>query len=226
VSLQDGRLLVVRSHYERLGGQLPEWLTSHSPHQASLACAAGSGMLLLQSYVTSTASWEIPPLAHTLFRLQRFGVLAPRLLVVGCNDARVFVLADSPATVPLAEAFAKGSFAMRSRLLRQAGQLIRQIHEAGYYLPNGDAWERRLGVVSSTGEIMLAKVEPLLRGKTCWQELAPLEFNRQKIRLSRTEQLRFLQGYLKNQRDRVRERATRKTLLSSNGLAWERQAVS
>jgi hypothetical protein len=108
------------------------------------------------------------------------------------------LLAQAVANVPLAEAVAKQPPARRRALLRQAGALIRQIHEAGYHLPPGDSWEHRLGVVPASGEVVLARVEPLLRGATCWQELAPLEFKRPAIRLSRTEQLRFLHGYLRN----------------------------
>ena len=63
-----------------------------------------------------------------------------------------------------------------------------------------DSWERRLGVVPLTGAVILAKVEPLLRGDIPWQELAPLDLNRQRILLSPTEQLRFLRGYLPERR--------------------------
>jgi hypothetical protein len=111
-------------------------------------------------------------------------------------------------------------------MLRQAGWIVRQIHEAGYYLPSGDGWERRLGVVPSTGELFLVKIEPLLRGARPWQELAPMELKRQNIRLSRTEQLRFLQGYLKRRRDKDWERAAGQSLFSRDAKALERQAVS
>jgi tRNA A-37 threonylcarbamoyl transferase component Bud32 len=233
VSLRDGRLLVVRSYYEELGGQLPGWLTRISEpgasarvYEESLAAASGSEELSLQSWPASASSWEIPPLAHTLFRLQRFGVPAPRLLAVGFSAARVYLLAESAATVPFVEAFAKASVPLRARMLRQAGWIVRQIHEAGYSLPAGDAWERRLGVIRSTCELFVVQFEPLRRGALPWQELAPLEFNRQKIRLSRTEQLRFLQGYLQHRRGSDQERAARKTLFLPRAKAWERQAVS
>jgi tRNA A-37 threonylcarbamoyl transferase component Bud32 len=233
VSLQDGRLLVVRSYYEELGGQLPGWLTRifepEAPaivYEECLARASGSAGLSLQSWPASASSWEIPPLAHTLFRLQRFGVPAPRLLAVGFSAGRVYLLAQSAATVPLPEAFAKASVPLRARMLWQAGWIVRQIHEAGYSLPPGDAWERRLGVIRSTSELFVVKFAALLRGAVPWQELAPLEFNRQKIRLSRTEQLRFLQGYLQHRRGSDQERAARKTLFLPRAKAWERQAVS
>ncbi len=233
VSLQGGRLLVVRSYYEKLGGQLPGWLTRISEpgasarvYEESLAAASGSEELSLQSWPASASSWEIPPVAHTLFRLQRFGVPAPRLLAVGFSAERVYLLAESATTVPLAEAFAKASVPLRARMLRQAGWIVRQIHEAGYSLPAGDAWERRLGVIRATYELFVVKIEPLLRGALPWQELAPLEFNRQKIRLSRTEKLRFLQSYLKHRRGGDQERTARTTHLLPRTKVWERQAVS
>lgn len=233
VVLQDGRLLVVRSYYEELGGQLPRWLTRISEPQASTrvyeesrTAAPGSEGLSLQSWPASASSREIPPLAHTLFRLQRFGVPAPRLLAVGFSAERVYLVAHSAATVPLAEAFAKASVPLRARMLRQAGWIVRQIHEAGYSLRAGDAWERRLGVIRSTCELFVVKFDALLRGAVPWQELAPLEFNREKIRLSRTEQLRFLQGYLKHRRYSDQERAARKTLVLPRSRERERQAVS
>jgi tRNA A-37 threonylcarbamoyl transferase component Bud32 len=256
VSLQGGRLLVVRSYYEKLGGQLPGWLTrisgpdasarvyaeslqaagSHAPawepgvatpeRGNEVGAVSGAEEVSLQSWPASASSREIPPLGHTLFRLQRFGVPAPRLLAVGFSAERVYLVAESATTVPLAEAFAKASVPLRARMLRQAGWIVRQIHEAGYSLPAGDAWERRLGVIRATYELFVVKFEPLLRGALPWQELAPLEFNRQKIRLSRTEQLRFLQGYLKHRRGGDQERTARTTHLLPRIKVWERQAVS
>ena len=173
----------------------------------------------LQSFSKSSTPWEIPALAHTLFRLQRFGVPAPRLLAIGCAGNCVFVLSTVLATVPLPEAFAKASIPARTQILQQAGRIIRQLHEAGYCLHPCDAWERLLGVTPSGGTV-LAQVEPLLRGKTRWQELAPLEFNRQPIRLSRAEQLRFLQSYLKS------GRGPRMPVFLSGSTARERRTVA
>lgn len=214
VPMQDGRLLVVRSHYENF--------------RSDPLAFAGCGQLLANAAGSEKrlTAEDIPPLAHTLFRLQRFGVPAPRLLAVGRNAAGVFCCADSTATIPWAEAFAKASLSMRARMLWQAGRIVRQIHEAGYYLPAGDSWENRLGLVLSTRELTLISAEPLLRGHACWQELAPLELNRQKFRLSQTEQMRFLQGYLKQWQDGNQQRRAKKSLRTPGLLAWERQATS
>ncbi len=209
VPLCEGQLLVVRSYYERCRGGLPDWLTMlpNAETQAedfclTVACASSAEKLCLQTWPLVTPSWEIPPLAHTLFRLQRFGVRAPRLRAVGASPARVFLLSEAMATIPFDQAFAKASVTQRRQLLEQAGQLIRQVHEAGYVFPVADTWARRLGVTTHDGIVVLAQVEPLARGNAAWQELAPTEFNRQNFLLSRAEQLRFLRGYLGRRRAR------------------------
>lgn len=202
VPASDGRLLIVRSYFEQFDGRVPDWLTrlcdSESQHLLqAVPRGAGPENVWVQTWPRLQTSWDIPPLAHTLFRLARFGVPAPRLLVVGCAETYVFVLVKSAATIPFEEAFAKAAFAVRARMLLQAGSVVRQIHEAGYYLPAGDSWSRRLGVVRETGAIFLAKIDPLPRGGAAWHERGPTELNGQKIGLSRTEQLRFLHGYLR-----------------------------
>ena len=223
VALHEGRLLIVRSFFEKLDGNLPPWLIDGSEPEAQ-ARDESATTFQYQAWPVPNTSWEIPPLAHTLFRLQRFGIPAPRLLAVGRADEHIFLVAETVTTVPFAEAFAKATPSVRTRMLRQAGWIIRQIHEAGYYLPTGETWTRRLGVVPTTGEIILAKVEPLLRGSVPWQELAPIEFSRQKVLLSRTEQLRFLQGYLKQRKGHERDR--RRALTFRGSAVSERQAIS
>jgi tRNA A-37 threonylcarbamoyl transferase component Bud32 len=207
VPLRGGTLLVVRSFAERLGARWPDaWMkmTEDAAHVwdllSAFAGADGSETARLQSW-PDTAERHIPRLAHTLFRLQRFGVPAPRLLAVGSSGAHVHLLAESPRTIPFAEALAKASFATRCRWMQDAGTIVRRIHEAGYHLPPGDSWQRRLGVAPATGAVMLVNVEPLPRGSVPWQQLAPVEFNDPELRLSRSEQLRFLAAYLKKSRE-------------------------
>jgi tRNA A-37 threonylcarbamoyl transferase component Bud32 len=206
VTLCEGRLLVVRSYFEELGEQAPEWMTSlidvESWDGSGLAFASGMTTRRVQAWPVEGDTWELPPLAHTLFRLQRFGVRAPRLLAVGRSRSQVFALMESMATTPFPKALADASADVRSRMLSRAGALVRQIHEAGYHLPPGGTWDQRLGVLRASGEVVLARVEPLLRGADEWQELAARELRHQKLILSRTEQLRFLQGYLGRRRVR------------------------
>lgn len=199
----NGRLLVVRSYWDNLGGCLPAWLRSLPDviepmvdFTLTAANAAGGTTLRVHTTMRSAADIEMPPLAHVLFRLQRFGVPAPRLLAVGRSKVQHFVVMEAPATLPFDEAFAKAPPSERRRMLSQAGTMIRQIHEAGHSLSMGDSWPHRLGIALATGDVVLRKTDGLLRGHTPWQELAATEFTHSTIRLSRTEQLRFLANYL------------------------------
>ncbi len=201
VPLRGGEVLIVRSFAERLNACGPgEWMALLAQDTAhvwdllsAFACAAGSETVSLHVAAEAETGGPIPRLAHALFRLQRFGVPGPRLLAVDGGHA----LVESAPTVPFGEAFAKASAGGRGRLLQRAGGIIRRIHEAGYHLPPGDAWKRRLGVSVATGDIRLVDVEPLLRGDIPWQQLAPIEFNDPELRLTRTEQMRFVGGYLR-----------------------------
>jgi tRNA A-37 threonylcarbamoyl transferase component Bud32 len=197
----DGRLLVVRTFYERHNGRLPDWLMGET--DAKFAHAAWSEKLSLQTWPRSGSTWEIPPLAHTLFRLQRFGIPAPRLCAVGCGATRVYLLAESLTTIRFEEALAKATLAVRARMLQQAGQIVRRIHEAGYSLPANDSWSRRLGVDRGRGDVVLAWVDLLRRDTAPWTERGPTELNGQKIRLTRSDQLRFLHGYLQRRPKKI-----------------------
>jgi tRNA A-37 threonylcarbamoyl transferase component Bud32 len=229
VPLRDRNLLVVRSFAERLSVRWPDaWMemTENTAHVwdllSAFACAAGSETVWLHSWPDAALDGPIPRLAHTLFRLQRFGVPAPRLLAVGGSGTHTHLLAESAKTVPFAEAFAKAPFAERCRWLQDAGAIVRRIHEAGYHLPPGDSWQRRLGVADPTGAVMLVNVESLPRGNVLWQQLAPVEFSQSDLRLTRTEQLRFLRGYLK----KSHERNWLKAILLSRMRAAEREAAA
>ena len=164
----EGRLLVVRSYWDRLGGRLPEWLTHLTEagifRPFSLACASGSAWLRVQATERSASDLEIPTLAHTLFRLQRFGVPAPRLLAVAASETQIFLVTETPATRPFEEALLRATGVEYERLTRQADWIVQQSTAAGYHLPEGDSWPGRLGVTVSTGEVALLQVETLRRG--------------------------------------------------------------
>src|SRR5262249_52994788 len=133
--IRAGALLVVRSYYEALDGQLPDWLHTSTAPNHSGPC-------------------PMPSLAHVLFRLQRFGIAAPRLIAVA-GDGVVHV--EPLTTTPLSEALAKADTVARARMLRDAGRIVRRIHDAGYRLPAGESWEHRLAVRKGTHEIVLAR---------------------------------------------------------------------
>ena len=183
VQLNDGRLLVVRAYFERMDGQIPNLCTANSPDTK------------LQTWPAGDAAWEIPELAHTLFRLHRFGVAAPRLRAVGRTDDCIFVNAEQPSTTPLVEALAKASSSTRARLLESAGAIVRRIHEAGYRLPAGDSWVHRFGVTID-GAVVVTRVEPIERTMTSWQELGPQEIGHDRAYWSDGEERWFLRGYL------------------------------
>ena len=202
VPIGDGRLLIVRSFHQQIGGELPDWLTrlSEAGSQAEAVTSdtgpSGPEIRSVKSWPRTKSTWELPELAHTLFRLARFGVGAPRLLAAGATATSVFLVTQTEPTTPFDEVFAKAPFLQRCQMLRQVGRIVRQIHEAGYHLPAVEAWPRRLGIGRETGNVVIAKVELLLRSTASWQELAATELNRQRMQLSRTEQMRFLFGYL------------------------------
>ena len=222
VPLQDGRLLIVRSYYDRLGDHLPDWLTAISETESH-----ARGLVLTLAHASgSEETWELPPLAHTLFRLHRFGVPAPRLLAIGCSAARVFLLTEPIAGISFEETFAKAPFARRLEMLEQAGRLVGQVHTAGYCLPIGNDWARRLGVAQATGDVVLAKVDPLLRSTASGQERAPAELSFRTIRLSHAEQMRFLQAYRNSQGAEDRPHPGVPTLLERSKRTSERQVAS
>ncbi|MBI1832348.1 MAG: hypothetical protein HYR84_12970 [Planctomycetes bacterium] len=230
VSLHGGRLLVVRSYYDRLHGRPPAWMRegrAPAPSERHIDDSAGP---VSWHAITSTIpdasidSWEIPPLGHTLFRLQRFGVSAPRLLAVGRSERGLFLVIQDVVAIPFIDAFAKATGRLRGAMLQQAGAVIRQVHEAGYYLPAQSAWEHRLGVDAISGEVVLVNVEPLLRGDAPWQEIGPADLNHCRLRLERREQLLFLRGYLHTVGPTSPERTGRRTV--RNTFTRERQAIA
>jgi tRNA A-37 threonylcarbamoyl transferase component Bud32 len=217
VQLHKGRLLVVRSYHEQYAGLADD--------VARLFDAENKwnshGTIQLESAPITSNDCDMPAIAHTLFRLQRFGVGAPRLVALCWSATHVHVVTHAPSVLPFDDASAKASPHQRGQLLHQAGELVRRIHEAGFSLPFGEGWSHRLGV-TTTGDVVLQCVEPLERRSTPWQEFAPTELNHQQIRLTRTERLRFLSGYLQHSRGKRRVQALLAIPMSASP---ERQAV-
>lgn len=196
VPVRGGALFIVQSFAERLDRRLSDSWRSMIDDAAQpwdvLATFASALGLEVEPMRTAASSDAIPALGHTLFRLQRFGIPAPRLLVAG-RDGRMLV--KTARAMPIADALARAPNGIRHRLLSAAGAIVRRIHEAGYHLPASDGWDRRLGVTAA-GEVVLKSVAELKQGDGSWRQWAPLEFSRPRIRLGRGEQLRFLRGYL------------------------------
>jgi len=138
------------------------------------------GKMVLATWPLTSSNWEMPPWPHTLFRLQRFGVRAPRLRAVGASSAQVscsrnrwrrfLSIKRSPRRPQPAPATAGASGAA---------------HPAGSRGRLRPPRWRRVGTPArrrhADGAVVLAQVEPLCRGNASWQQLAPTEFNRQRF---------------------------------------------
>ena len=152
--------------------------------------------------------------AGALFRLQRYGIASPRLLAVGQRRQRPwrtesFLLTEPlPATAGLADWLGKGqdfgeNLRDRRHVLQHAGEVLRRIHEAGYSFA-ASLDPRRLWVVQANPEqkaqVVLTSVEGLCRSRKLKQVQALEDFRKLRRSFvglcSRTEQLRFLLGYL------------------------------
>lgn len=142
-----GRGLLVRRRVERPRGWLWAWLRGRAPLSPERQQA------------------------DALFRLQRYGVAAPRLLAYGQRQETPWrqeslLLVEMPSNaVSLAGWLAHcDDPAARCRVLGEVGRLLRRIHRAGYYL--GPAWTRGDVLLVSTDDkeetrVLLATVENL-----------------------------------------------------------------
>jgi hypothetical protein len=159
----DGEALcLTREFYTATGEQVPAWLTaSHWPtgsrkHTVQMVVPLpgdGQGWLVRrrsQRWLGSLWAWlrrrplRSPELdqAGTLFRLQRYGVVTPRLLAVGQKHAwpgwlESFLLTESvPQTLGLFAWLKTRPHALSEvrQVIRKAAVLVRTLHEASCYL--------------------------------------------------------------------------------------------
>jgi tRNA A-37 threonylcarbamoyl transferase component Bud32 len=161
--------------------------------------------------------------AGTLFRLQRFGVATPRLLAVGERHplpwrTESFLLTEPPAeAISLAGWLARQASRplwtaerkQRRRLLREAGQLLHRMHEAGY---QGTQFTDRHFLIRSAGtdtirprlSVVLGTIEGIRSHRhrhSAWRnhDFVVLRTTFAPLLGSRTDQLRFFLGYLGQQ---------------------------
>src|SRR5207245_11438207 len=79
---------------------------------------------------------------NVLFRLERYGVVMPRLLAAGQKSLRPwqtqsFLLTEPLAgAVPLPTYLARADTTLRRAAVRRAGAVLRQVHQAGCHLEN------------------------------------------------------------------------------------------
>lgn len=196
VVFDAGRLLVVRSYHDRMQGRLPAWM-----REGRMPCHEEKRdawqMVLAPVHDASNEAWEIPTLGHTLFRLQRFGIRAPRLIAVGRREHDVFLVIQRIVAIPYTDALAKATPRLRAAMLEQAGAVLRQLHDAGYSSYGESGWEHQLGIDAISGEVVLVNAEALLRTDAPWQEFGPVDLNRSDLHLGRSDEQCLLRGYLR-----------------------------
>jgi hypothetical protein len=153
--------------------------------------------------------------AATLFRLQRFGVATPRLLAVGQRHPRPwrtesFLLTEPPPhTVRLAGWLAGQAGRplescerrQRRRLLREAGQVLRRLHHAGYHGSCFDDGHFLIQAGEDGPTVVLGNLEGIhgrRYSRSTWhrRDLRVLYATFAPVLASRTDALRFLLGYL------------------------------
>jgi tRNA A-37 threonylcarbamoyl transferase component Bud32 len=179
--LQDAeRLCIARDFHAELGGRLPRWLP-HDPRPHPDGDCVEHRLILLGSGRTAHliqrwrggAGWFVrgkfpaPEFsrAATIFRLQRFGVVGPRLLAMGHRRLgrmqRFSFLLIEPPTGPALESVLcrNNSHACRQALLRKFDTLMRKVHEAGYGWRTGS--DPLQACVVTEDAIALASVDAL-----------------------------------------------------------------
>jgi tRNA A-37 threonylcarbamoyl transferase component Bud32 len=236
----DGEALCVTpAFHEELGGDLPDWLRMAESDTPSCKIMrvplqqGRSGQLerrsisglggLLHSWITKKPLPEVRK-AALLFRLERHGVRSPRLLAfgrkrVGAATHQSFILSETPALEgTLKEQLLKaGSTRRRAVLLRQAGALLRRVHEAGYILGNGaENFAEGCAILKAdAAALMVTQVDCLERRHRPWPNLAELDLPRiGKFGLSNSDQLRFYLGYVRRRRLTSPERILARKVLA------------
>jgi hypothetical protein len=233
VWLDGEALCVTREFYAALGGQVPDWLRFPAGADGEVARSevevpgAQRALLVFRRVRRSwqwlwdrlrLKRWTTPELhqADLLFRLQRYGIPAPRLLAVGQRQPRpgqaesFLLIASEPDTVPLADWLAErcrgprwtAEHKQRWAVLRSAGALLRRLEEAGCCLRSHSGSLDRLLRVRTRGTptVVLDSVEHVglrrpLRGSDR-SGLTDLQRLLARAGGSRTDQLRLIRAYL------------------------------
>jgi tRNA A-37 threonylcarbamoyl transferase component Bud32 len=185
-------LCVTREFGAELRGSLPDWLALPDPESESCGEATGTLVersggrtaLLICRSDSRPLAWLRARLrgrrllspeleqAGLLFRLQRYGIVTPRLLAVGQRHLRpwrtqsLLLLEPLRATEPLAAWLASQRDAETRRVvLRRAAEVLRRIHDAGCSWSAGGAPALALHVrTGATFEVVLGSVEGLRKG--------------------------------------------------------------
>jgi tRNA A-37 threonylcarbamoyl transferase component Bud32 len=240
--LKGEALCVTRAFRDEVRGRIPDWLQAPAPdprprnqvRQAVVSLPQTPRARLVRRWADHPVRWlwaclrrrplTSPELeqAGTLFRLQRFGVVTPRLLAVGQHHPRPwrtesFLLTAAPAgATPLAAWLAAqagrplwtSERKQRRRRLREAADVLRRMHDAGCHAGCFGAkhFLVRPGVPSdgdpvSQPAVMLGSLEGIhtrRHFRSLWvrRDLAALHRAFAHTLGSRTDELRFFLAYL------------------------------
>jgi tRNA A-37 threonylcarbamoyl transferase component Bud32 len=229
----DGEALCVTREFQEEAGRIPGWLPipskpsrlSNHVHRQTVTLPKRRRACLVRRHAGSLLGWlwcklrgkvfNSPELeqAGTLFRLQRYGVQAPRLLAVGQKHRKPWRIESFLLTEPVLHAvgleeWLAGDYCPldevrhRHRVLRLAGDVLRRIHTAGYALSHVTDLGRIWGLVETPEgtEVCLRCIDGLrrrshLRGRCLRTDLRSMwaAFSEH---CSRTDALRFLLAYL------------------------------
>lgn len=220
----------------QLGSEPPSWLDLAKPslepprelERRRLTLADGTPALLVRRRLSQPLRWlrqllrgrslvapEVQQ-AGLLFRLQRCGIAAPRLLAFGQRRPRPWVTESLLLTewhdraVTVHDYFRRHGGRQRQLLLRTVAQLLRDLHRFGCYLRPGPG-----GLAALPFRVLAEPAEPLRvvldevsalhtqrrpNDARAWRDLQALHRAIPTSDLSRTQRLRFLLGYLGVQR--------------------------
>lgn len=155
VWLDGEALCVTGAYYKELDGKAPHWLRfrdlpPNAVDRQAVSLSHGRAATLVRRSFRGLRGWphfwrrneQAPEVrqAALLYRLERHSILCPKLLAFGARrghwSRQSFLLSEPvPGLSGLSRALESAlSVKKRADLLRQAGMLLRQIHEAGYIL--------------------------------------------------------------------------------------------
>jgi tRNA A-37 threonylcarbamoyl transferase component Bud32 len=156
----DGEaLLVTREFRDALGGKVPRWLADLATPGAEKELRPLFRAQLLTRWASRPWRWlwawlRRKPLVapalesmNVLFRLQRYGVVMPRLLAAGQKQVKPwqtqsFLLTEPLSdAVPLPQHLAAVPAASRAEVVRRAARVLRQMHQANCYVQQGSHQE-------------------------------------------------------------------------------------
>jgi hypothetical protein len=237
VWLDGEALCVTRAFRDEIGAQVPDWLRFRDAEAGGVEVArvclgeGRAGTLVRRTAVPSLKSrllsrWRpapAPEVTHAalLFRLERHNVGCPKLLAFGQRQARPwqqsFVLSEAPPPAGTLRERLAGSSSPRERghWLRQAGALLRGLHEAGYVLRQAAEFADACAI-QDDNRAALTRIEGIKRSKQLWSTLALMDLPglREHYRLRSAEIMRFFLGYLGVRRLTAAGRRLARTILA------------